>query len=257
MTTPMNAYRSGFQLTIGLMSVPVNLYSVIPSSKGKERHTLCAEHKVRIKQAYQCPEDGELNPATVKAVEVTKGTYVIPEVTEPEEIPASKGIDLVAVPTNDLEKATIPTNSLYYLHPNPTAQKAWEVLYRLAQNSKLTLLGQAALRANSQKIYRLIVFNDYLVMQALEFPEHIREAPDKESVTVEKVLMDQAKQLMEAITVPWVSVDTTDEGLQRFLAITDKGERVDLRPTATPGGDPINLMDALKKSVEATKRKAS
>lgn len=257
MTRPMNAYRSGFQLTLGLLSVPVSLYSVIPSSKGKERHTLCAEHKVRIKQAYQCPEGGEYNPATVKAIEVTKGQYVIPEVEEPELIPASPGIELVAVATKDLEAATIPTNTLYYLHPHQTAMKAWEVLFRLAKDNKVTLLGQAALRQNSQKIYQLTVFNDYLVMQALEFPEHIREAPDRESITVEKALMDQAKQVVDAITVPLESVDLTDEGMKRFLSIAEKGETVDLRPTITPGGDPVNLMEALKRSVEATKRKAS
>jgi non-homologous end joining protein Ku len=258
MTRPIASYRSGFQLNLGLLSVPVSLYAVIPSSKGKERRTLCATHKVPIRQAYLCPEDEELNPETVKAIEVTKGNYVIPEVEEPEEIPADDGISFVAVPTEDMEHATIATDKLYYLQPHVTGVKAWEILYRLASQNKLTLIGQAALKANSRKIYRLTVFNDYLVLQALEFPEHIREAPDRDSVIIEKKLMDQAKQVLSAIEVPWEKVDVTDEGLRRFQALTEAGERIHVGPTTTDKqGEPIDLMEALKQSVEATKRKAS
>jgi non-homologous end joining protein Ku len=245
-------------LNLGLLSIPVNLYAVIPSNKGKERRTLCAEHKVPIRQAYQCPKDDKLNPETIKAIEVTKGTYVIPEVEEPEEIPADDGIQFVAVSTRDIEQATITTDKLYYLQPHVTAVKAWEILYRLASQNRLTLIGQAALKVNSRKIYQLTVFNDYLVLQALEFPEHIREAPDRASVSIEKRLMDQAKQVLQAIEVPWDDVDVTDEGLRRFAALTDTGEKVHVGPTTIDKqGEPIDLMAALKQSVEATKRKAS
>jgi non-homologous end joining protein Ku len=235
----------------------VNLYSVIPSSKGNKRRTLCAEHKVPVRQAYYCPADDERDPATIKAVEVTKGNYVIPE-TEPKEIPASDGIDFVAVPTVELDQLTISTDSLYYLQPHKTAVKAWEILYRLTRDAKVTLLGRAALRSGTSKIYRLVVFNDYLVLQAVEFPEHIREAPDREKTTVEKTLMGQAKKVLEAITVSVDDVDLTDEGLRRFLETTETGERVSITPESTTSeGEPIDLMDALKQSVEATKRKAS
>lgn len=259
MTTPISSYRSGFQLNMGLLNVPVNLFSVIPSNKGTERHTLCKEHKVRITQAYVCPTDDKLNPETVKAVEISKGQYIIPEVAEPEEIPADDGIQFVAVPTLDIQRATVPTNSLYYLQPSVTGVKAWEILYRLAKDPKLTLIGQAALRANSRKIYQLVVFNDYLVLQALEFPEHIREAPEKPAVTIEKALMDQAKAVLNAIEIPWESVDLSDEKTLRFSTLTESGEQVSVGPTTIDKtGDPIDLMEALRQSVQTTKkRKAS
>lgn len=257
MTKPMQSYRSRFPLNLGLMSVPVNLYSVIPSSKGSKRKTLCAKHKVPIRQAYYCPEDDERDPETVKAVEVTKGNYVIPE-TEAAEIPADDGMDFVAVPTEELERITIATNTLYYLQPASTAAKAWEILYRLTKDTKVTLVGRAALRAGTSKIYRLVVFNDYLVMQALEFPEHIREAPDREKTTVERELMAQAKKVLAAVTAPIDEVDLTDEALRRFLETTESGERVSITPESTTSeGEPIDLMEALKQSVETTKRKAS
>lgn len=255
MTRPISAYRSGFQLNLGLMTVPVNLYAVIPSKKKTGMHTLCAEHKVRINQVYRCPEDGALNPETVKAVEVTKGNYVIPEQQEAEEIPAEDGIQIVAVPTAMVDQATITTDKLYYLEPHRTAQKAWEILFRLAKDTKRTLIGQTTLRANSRKIYRLIVFNDYLVMQALEFPEHIREAPERESITVEKALMDQAKQVLNAIEIKWEDLDISDEGLRRFLEQTETGEQISTRMVEDAQGDPMDLMDALKQSIEATKAK--
>jgi DNA end-binding protein Ku len=254
MSTPINAYRSGFQLNLGLLTVPVNLYAVIPSNKGTERHTLCAKHKTRIRQVYQCPQDGELNPETVKAIEVTKGKYTVVPDDMPIDLPATDGMDIVAVPTKAVQDATIPTDKLYYLEPHKTALKAWEILYRLAHDSKRTLIGQATLRANSQKIYRLTVFNDYLVMQALQFPEHIREAPEAVHVTVEKRLMDEAKRVLNAIEVPWEKFDASDEALRRFRKAAETGEQIVVSDTTDDQGNVVDLMDALKRSVEQTKK---
>lgn len=254
----MQSVRSGFQLNLGLMSVPVNLYSVIPSDTGRKMRNLCATHKVPIKQAYLCPEDQELNPPIVKGFEVRKNQFSILDDADVASIEflADDGMDLVAVPTESLDNHTVPGSTLYYAQPHQTAVKAWEIIFRLTQDRKRTLVGQTALRANSRKLYRLTVFNDYLVLQEVRFPEQVREAPERPTVTIEKRLMDQAKSVLDAIEVDWSKYDANDEMLAKFRSLVEQGETV---VTATSEGDTPNvtdLMEALQASVAATKKRA-
>jgi DNA end-binding protein Ku len=254
----MQSVRAGYVLNFGVVTIPVDLFSVIPSSKKGGTRLLCKEHTTPIKQVFQCPIDEELKPEIVKGFEVTKGNFAIlpEEDTDSEEIPADTGINLVAVPTRDLNQATVPGSALYYLQPNEVAVKAWEILFRVVKSSKLTLIGQSALRKNSRKIFRLVLFNDYLAMQEIAFPEHVRSAPEVFHPKVEKALMDMAKTVLDAMTIGWDEFDAEDAGFAAFR------ERITgLTPVAsqekTPRGDNVvDLMDALKASVEATKQKA-
>lgn len=251
----MQSVRSGFVLNFGLVTIPVDMYSVIPSKKSGAR-ILCKEHQVPIQQAIWCPtEDKRINREdTVKGVETTKGKFALIEA--PEEVPADDGIELVAVPTEDLEQATVTGSTMYYLAPTPLSLQAWEVLYRIAADKKRTMIGQTAIRKNSRKIYRVTRFNDFLVLQEVVFPEHIRTAPEVEHPTVPKDMMAMAKDVLEAKSISWESFDAEDEGLKRFR------ERLEGAVPVTPEGQPahagenvVDLMDALKASVAATKKK--
>lgn len=258
----MSSVRSGFQLTLGLMTVPVDLHSVVPSDKGRKLRTLCAKHKVPINQVYRCPKDGELNPETIKAHEVTKNQFNIVDQAElaKKEFQADAGMEIVAISTSDLEAHTVPGDALYYAKPHLSAVKPWEILYRLAGDSKRSLIGVTALRANSRKLFRITIFNEYLVLQELEFPEHVREAPERVKVSVEKALMDQAKKVLDAVEVDWSKYNLDDPMLKRFQALVEHGEVVNVATTEgeTEQGQVIDLMDALKQSVDtaAKKRKA-
>ena len=250
----MQSVRSGFILNLGLVTIPVDLHSVIPSNKrGAGTRVLCQEHMTPIRQVYQCPTDDQLKPDTVKGIEVTKGKYAIPE--DEDTILASEGIELVAVPTADLNEATITGDKLYYLSPPTSSLQAWEVLFRLARDKKRTLIGQTAIRKNSRKIYRLTTFNDYLVLQNIEFPEHVREAPPIVHPTVSKAMMAQARKVLEATEIPWEKFDAEDEGLKQFRA------RLEGAVPVTTDDEPetdnvVDLMEALTATLESTKKGA-
>jgi DNA end-binding protein Ku len=208
-----------------------------------------------IKQAYICPvDDARIDrDNTVKGVEVTKGNYATIE--EPDEILADDGIELVAVPSTDLDQATVPGSTMYYLSPSTTSLKAWEILFRLAKDKKRTMIGQTAIRKNSRKMYRLVIFNDFLVLQELVFPEHIRQAPDIVHPTVEKKLMDEAKRVLNATEIPWDKFDADDEGLKRFRERLEGAVPVTSEAKPEDSGNVVDLMDALRQSVAATKKK--
>lgn len=249
-----NSVRSGFALNLGLVSLPVDLYSVIPSKKKGDTRTLCKEHMQPINQVYICPVDAKQKPETVKGVEQGKGKYILPREEDSESsIERDEGVNLVAVPTDELRKATVTTDKLYYLTPHKSESvETWEVLFRLAQDKKRTLIGQAALRKNSRKIYQLIVFSDYLTLQEIEFPEHIREAPEIEHPKVSKALMGLAKQVLTAKTIDWAEFDADDEGLRRFRDRIEGGKTIVIdTATGASTDNVVDLMAALKASVEA------
>lgn len=254
----MQSVRKGFQLNLGLMTVPVDLFSVVPSDKGRNLRTLCAEHRVPINQVYRCPKDDAINPDTVKGYETTKNQFTIvnPQELDQPTFDADDGMDIVAIQTVDIDNHTVPGGMLYYAQPHLTAIKAWEILFRLTQDRARTLVGVTALRKNSRKLFRLSIFNDYLVLQELQFPEHVREAPERIKVAIEKKLMDQAKQVLTAIEVDWAKYDLADPMLVQFRELISHGETVTVRTEATTETtNVIDLMDALKASVEASKKR--
>jgi len=253
------AVRRGFSLSLGPISVATRLYSVIPSKPNGDVHTICKEHKVRIKQQYFCPEDGEINPATVKGVEVTKGKYRIYEEEAKPRIPADEGLTFTPVPAAEFHNACLPGKQIYYVELDGTGAQAWELLYRLAQDPKRVLVAKGALRENSPKLYRLTVFNDYLVLQEFVFPEHVRAAPAREAVTLSRDMLKVAKQFMDAAETEWSAFDASDDRRAIFEAwLEENAEDVQVTEAADTSTDNVmDLLSALRESVEgASKKKA-
>ena len=94
-------------------------------------------------------------------------------------------------------------------------------------------------------------------MQEIQFPEHVREAPARVDVRVEKKLMDTAKQVLDSIEIDWDKLDPSDEMLARFRDIAARSETIQIDNTSEPvSTGVVDLMEALKASVDATKGKA-
>lgn len=263
MTKANHSIRRGFQLSLGPITAPTQLLSVIPSQKDEVR-TLCKEHKVPINQVYRCPKDGEIRPETVKGLSLGGDTYQVYEQEALPDYPADPGITFTAVPAEAFLDACLPAENNYYVAPEATAAMAWEVFYRLAQDRKLALIGVGALRENSRKLYRLSTFNGYLTLQSYAFPEHIREAPERPEVSVPRTMMTLARQFLASIEVEWAKFDSTDVGRKAFRDYVEaQGTPVNIpSPESLVPEKPIDLMEALKASVtqlkkKPTKRKAS
>lgn len=251
--------RKGFILSLGPITASTRLMSVTPSAKDEVK-TLCAKHKVPINQIYRCPEDEELSPETVKGLVLGNNSF---QVYSPEEAPkftADDGLTFTAVPAAMFEASCLPLDNNYYVAPEATGVMAWEVLYKLAQDPKRALITIGALRENSRKLYRLRTFNEYLVLTAYTFPEHVREAPDRPEVSVPRDMMTLAKKFLDTIEVDWAKYDATDQGRKAFRDfVAAQGVPVSTEPVPTEPNNtsPIDLMDALRKSVEQTKTKTA
>src|SRR5512144_2640990 len=115
-------------ISFGLVSVPVNLYSSAESKTSVSFNMLHKKCGSRLKQQYTCPKDNEVvaRDDTVKGYEFAKDQYVVfsPEEIKALEEKATSTIDinefvpLAKVDREYLEKA-------YYLGPDKGGDRAY------------------------------------------------------------------------------------------------------------------------------------
>src|SRR6476620_8781420 len=189
-------------ISFGLVSVPVNLYS---SSESKASVSLNMLHKKcgsRLKQQYICPKDNNevvSRDDTVKGYEFAKDQYVILSAEELKalEEKATGMIDVVEfVPLAKVDREYL--EKVYYLGPDKGGERAYRLLAAALQETGRAALGQYAARGQ-QHLVLLRTLNNVLVMEQLHYADEVRPTtevtiPDGDVKPAELAL---AKQLIE------------------------------------------------------------
>src|SRR6476620_294514 len=189
-------------ISFGLVSVPVNLYS---SSESKASVSLNMLHKKcgsRLKQQYICPKDNNevvTRDDTVKGYEFAKDQYVILSTEEVKalEEKATGMIDILEfVPLAKVDREYL--DKVYYLGPDKGGDRAYRLLAAALQETGRAALGQYAARGK-QNLVLLRPLNGVLVMEQLHYADEVRPTtevtiPDGDVKPAELAL---AKQLIE------------------------------------------------------------
>src|SRR6476620_9007869 len=249
-------------ISFGLVSVPVNLYS---SSESKASVSLNMLHKKcgsRLKQQYICPKDNNevvSRDDTVKGYEFAKDQYVIlsPEELKALEEKATGMIDIVEfVPLAKVDREYL--EKVYYLGPDKGGERAYRLLAAALQETGRAALGQYAARGQ-QHLVLLRPLNGVLVMEQLHYADEVRSpaevpVPAGEVKPAELAL---AKQLIEQTAneefEPTKYKDTVRERVMETIQRKVDGQDItsDIAPEAG-GGKIIDLMEALKASLVKT-----
>lgn len=252
----MGSYRSKLMFSLGPISVPVDLNTVIPSdNSGLKR--ICPDHHQPLNMVNVCrANDGEHQISWgewLMGAETADGFRVV----RPEDRPshaADPSLHFVPVPADDLEGSTVQGRGLYYANPSvQSAEEGWAALAEIVGNRKVALVCKAALRQGDRKLWRLNMFNGYLVLQEIEFPEHIRPIPAEVSAKVDGPTKKLLKQFVEQMMVAWEKFDHSDDSRQAFEQWIAAGEAIDdpnpKAPTAQTGVPDIQaaLIAALNK----------
>ncbi len=259
------AYKKGLSFALGAMTLVASIDSVVPSAKS-ERKRLCAKHHLPVKQGYKC------HPLKGDAHELAYGEWImgIPDgeswalVPDGEKFAPDSHIELSVVPAEELDESTFMEGSIYYITPdNQAGNPFWEVLRRFAEDKNVALVSKATFRASSyRKLWRLTTFRGHLVMRELKFPDAVREAPQMPVIKLSKAELDMFKKVRDALVTPFTDVDVSDDKKEQLEELIASAERVPyqdhLRNPKLASGKPapvLSLMDALTKSIEATKKK--
>jgi DNA end-binding protein Ku len=258
-------------ITFGLVNVPVKVYSAT-QDHDLPLHQVHDADGGRIRYQRRCEIDGKIIPYEHIAKAYDDGERTV--VLTPEDLaslPAerSREIDVVEFVPND-QLDPIMFDKSYYLEPDSKSQKAYELLRRTLEDSERTAIVNFALRQKS-RLAALRVRGDVLMIQTLLWNDEIREAefPSlQERPRVSQRELQLSEALMESFAgdfEPEKFSDEYQEELRKLIeAKLEQGDAIDTAETfgeeeekKAGGGEVIDLMEALQRSVERSRSKGS
>ncbi|MGZ8399324.1 MAG: non-homologous end joining protein Ku [Gemmatimonadales bacterium] len=243
-------------ISFGLVSVPVSLYSASESSANVSFNMLHKKCGTRLKQQYICPNEDVVveKDDVAKGYEFSKGQYVTfsPEEIKALDEKATNSIDIAEfVPLSAVDR--IYLEKVYYLGPDKGGDRAYRLLGEALKATGRAALGQYSARG---KQYLVLVrpLDGVLVMEQLHYQPDLRSAADvpHPDTPVKEAELALAKQLIEqSATDEFHPENYRDTVRERVLdAIQQKVEGQEITAEEAPAETKIiDLMDALKASL--------
>ncbi|WP_277211599.1 Ku protein [Isoptericola croceus] len=253
-------------VTFGLVNVPVKLYSAT-SDHDVPLHQVHDADGGRIRYRRVCELDGETVPYEHidRAYEDGEQVVVLTK-SDLAALPAesNREIEVVEfVPSDQVDPILL--DRTYYLEPDSKSPKAYVLLRRTLEETERTAIVKFALRQRT-RLAALRVREEVLTLQTLLWADEIREAefPSLDaSTSVSDKELAMSAQLVASYESDFTPEDYTDEYQIQLRQLIDakieKGDTLDPAETfgekdEGEGGEVIDLMDALRRSVEGAKR---
>src|SRR5947208_5808711 len=254
------AARSIASLTVsfGLVSIPVKLFSATEASRAISFNLLHKACGSRLKQQYICikEEVPVVREDMVKGYEFAKDQYVV---FSPEELKAMEeaGTHMAEITEFVPIEAVDPVyfDKAYYLAPDKGGAKPFALLASALRESKRCALGRWAARGK-EYIVMIRPVEDGLVMQQLLYAGEVRSMKDLEipKTDVKDAELKLAKQLIEQQASdtfdPSVYKDTVRQRIEAAVQTKLEGQEVTLAEAPEGGAQVIDLMEALRASLE-------
>ena len=249
-------------ISFGLVSVPVRMFSATQSKELRfhflDKHDLqpIAYDKVRRDTGEHVDNDD-----IVRGFEVEKGRYVPLEDEDLDrlDVELTKTIDICDFV--DLEQIDpIYFRKAYYLAPQEGAEKPYQLLVRALDETGKVAIAKIVIR-NKQHLAALRPSNGTLVLETMYYADEVRqpeEVAGNGKVEVHKPEVEMAKSLVENLSAefdPGKYDDTYRKELLELLRAKAKGAPLP-EPEEESDGEVVDLMAALRESVERTQKKS-
>ena len=252
-------------LAFGLVNVPVGLYAATEDRtihfRQFERGTSARIRYRRVNEETGKEVDYD---DIVKGYQAESGDYVLLEPDELEEIAPGRSrtieiTDFVAAEEID----PIFYQKTYYLAPNrEDAERAYRLLVDAMSSSGRIAIANFVMRSK-QYLAAVRPQDGVLALETMYFADEVRD-PEEElrRLPVQKKPakkdLDMAVSLVESMTAQWDPTNYEDTYREKVLDLVRskaKGERV-VSPSEDEeeGGEVVDLMDALRRSVEASRQ---
>ena len=247
-------------LAFGMVSIPVRLYSAT-EDRDVSFHQVHDEDAGRVRYQRMCTVcDQEVAYADLaKGFELPSGETVI--LTDEDfanlPLPTTKIVELVAfVPADQVDPLALARG--YYLEPDPAGRKPYELLRAALDRTSRVGLAKIAVRSK-ESLAVLRPRGDVLALQTMVWPDEVRKAQfdvlDRE-VSVSDAELKMADTLIEAMSgdfTPEAYQDGYREALLSVIEAKTAGKEFVAPPTSAQPAPAVDLITALKASVEAAK----
>lgn len=249
-------------LKLSLVSCPVALYPATTTSERVSFRTLNRETGNRVKRTFVDEQTGEPVEAEsqAKGYEVGKGEYIL---VEDDEI---KAVQIESNHTIDIERFVpraeidaIYQDTPYYLAPTDrVGEEAFAVIRDAMRAEKMVGLARVVLFRRERLMMLeprdkgIAAFTLHYANEVHASNAYFEEIPDLE---LPKEMLELAKHIIEKMRgkfEPDQFEDRYEKALIELIRSKQKGTPVKPQPTHRQA-NVINLMDALRRSVEADK----
>jgi DNA end-binding protein Ku len=247
------------QISFGLVSIPVRLFTATESSEKISFNMLHADCGSRIQQQLYCPKDERTieRTETVKGYEFAKGQYVTfsEEELKTLEEKATQTIDISEfLPSETIDPIYFAKAN--YIAPDKGGARAYTLLSKALEQTGRWALAKYAARG---KMYLVILrpLGKGLVMQQLYYPNEIRSMDELDlgDAVIKDNELKMAVQLAEMGAADEFHPENyRDEVADRIKVQIQKkidGEQVTAADVEQPRAQVIDLMEALKASLES------
>jgi DNA end-binding protein Ku len=194
----------------------------------------------------------------VRGFEFEKGRFV--EVTEEDidrlDIELTHAIDICDFVSID-EIDPIYFRKGYYLLPQEGAEKPYRLLVEALKETGRVAVAKVVIR-NKQHLACLRPLADTLVLETMYYADEVRQPEAAPTPKVRGAEVEMAKTLIENLAAKWDPGRYHDRYRNELLDLLRKkaeGEELP-EPQADEGGEVVDLMEALRQSVAATKRRS-
>lgn len=262
----MRAIWTG-SIAFGLVNVPVKLYSAT-ENHDVDMHQVHDKDGGRIRYQRRCEVCDEIVEYSDIEKAYDDGEHrVILTKDDFEALPSDKSDDidvLQFVPDDQIDP--IMLERAYFLEPTSKTPKAYLLLRQTLEDADKTAIVKITLRTRT-RLAILRTRGKLLMIQTLRWADEIREVNFKGINSRAKISdkeLEMAAQLVETYSEDFTPTEFTDDYQDELRKLIDvkieEGETMDLEEAFPEdededdaGGDVIDLMEALRKSVDSSR----
>ncbi len=249
-------------LRLSLVNIPVKLYPATSSERRIEMHQIHEPTGKRVRYQKVVPGVGPVeNEEIIKGYEYEKGKYVLIDPKEIDELKleAKQTIELVRFVDEDAIDVRYYETPYYLLPDGELADEGYVIIQKALKDTGKIGVGQFILRGHGN-IVAIKPFGKGLLLEILRHANEIRAAEPiyKEIVEtkVDKEALDLAKELVKRKSgkfEPEQFKDQYEEAVWELIQAKLEKRAPEIATEIPGSAKVINIMDALKKSVQQGK----
>ncbi|MGA9597497.1 MAG: Ku protein [Acidimicrobiia bacterium] len=249
-------------ISFGLVTIPVGLYAATENKRPSFRQLRDSDHsRIRYKKVAEADGEEVPNENIVKGYEIDKERYVVFTGEELQEIMKglTGGIVDVVQFVDRSEIDPIYFQSSYYLAPEKSGVKAYRLLLAGLEEKDMVGVAKVAIRER-EYLATLRAEEGVIILETMYWPDEIRE-PRFEMLDEEVEVRDEEVKMATMIIDnlsgsfdPSAWHDESREAVEAAAAAKVEGQQI-VVPDVPEATGVVDLMEALRASVEATKEK--
>jgi len=249
-------------IRFSLVTIPIQVFSAVETKNNISFNQLHKEDNGRVGYKKTCKSCNEvLKPKDiVKGYEYEPDQYVV--LTKDElsavKLKSTRAIDIEAfVDISEVHPSRF--EAVYFVGPDgDVAKQPFQLFLQTIKKSNKAGIGRIILR-DREDVVVMVPEGSAIIMYKLRYPYELRDitkVPDTEEIEVDESQLKLAQTLVDSLATTFEEIDFEDRYHEALMELVNKkieGEEIVTAPDTETSTPTVNIMDALKASIEQSK----